>query len=310
MNKQSTDSIIMVKPYHFGYNEQTATSNPYQHTPSELHKNEKSVQTKAMQEFNDMVDKLSKNGIRVLILSKEPHSITPDSIFPNNWFSYHQNNSLVIYPMLAVNRRKERQPEALIQILEKEGFKKPQIIDLTKFEDNGMYLESTGSMVLDRKNNVAFAMQSPRTSKDVFTTWCDAMQYEGVYIESTDHHANEVYHTNLIMSLGTKFAVICSEVIEDKSEREFVLQKLRQLKRVIIEITLKQAYQFCGNILELKTANNKTIIIMSETAKTAFTKIQIATLETYGKILTFSIPTIEKIGGGGVRCMVAEIFSN
>lgn len=308
MSKQSTNTIVMVQPYHFGFNEQTAASNPYQHTPLQLHKKEKSIQNKAQREFNEMVAILRKNGITVLILSKKLRSITPDAIFPNNWFSHHQNNTLVLYPMLAANRRKERQSEALIRLLKKERIKKPNIIDLTEFENKGLFLESTGSMVLDRIHNVAFAMNSPRTTKEVFTSWCDVMQYEGVYIDSTDHHKNEVYHTNLIMSLGTKFAVICSEVIENSRERNKVLQKLKQLKKEIIEISLKQAFHFCGNILELKTADNKTIIIMSETAFAAFTKKQIKQLETYGKIITLSIPTIEKIGGGGVRCMVAEIY--
>lgn len=298
----------MVQPDHFGFNSQTATTNPYQHKPGELHKKVNEIQSNALKEFSEMVEKLRVNGIEVIVLQSRPDVVTPDSIFPNNWFSHHQNNTLVVYPMMTLNRRDERQTKTLVTTLKSAGIKDPEIIDLTGYEEKGLILESTGSMVMDRVNKVAFAMQSPRTLEFVFKEWCRIMKYEGVYIGSTDHHKNEVYHTNLIMSIGTKFAVICSEVIEDEQEKKKVFRKLEKLGKDILKISLTQVHHFCGNILELRTKNNETIIIMSDTARDAFTKVQLALLENYGRIVTFSIPIIEKVGGGGVRCMVAEIF--
>ena len=308
MLRQSTSRIIMVRPDYFGFNPQTATTNPFQHTPQSLHKNEQEIRDEALPEFTKMVDILRKYDIEVLVLPSRSDVVTPDAIFPNNWFSHHQDGKLVLYPMLTPNRRLERQKEALLRLIKKIGILKPEIIDLTKDEENGLILESTGSMVLDRVHKVAFAMASARTIEKEFEKWCRIMGYEGIFICTTTQHSKEVYHTNINMCIGSEFAVVCLEVIEEREEREMVRQKLIELDKDVIEITLAQVHQFCGNILELSSKTGKELIVMSETACKAFTKEQLARLEQYGTVVSFAIPTIEEVGGGGVRCMIAEIF--
>ncbi len=299
----------MIRPDHFGYNPQTAVSNPFQHKPKEMHKTTEEIRTAAIKEFKKMVKKLKKNGLDVLVLPSRADVITPDAVFPNNWFSTHQDGKVVLYPLLTPNRRLERQEEALLALLKKAGIIAPETIDLTKDEDDGLILESTGSMIFDRVHKVAFAMESPRTIQEEFNKWCKVMGYEGVFISIKKSHVKEVYHTNINMCIGSEFAVVCLDVLASEKEKERLRKKITVLGRKCIEITLDQVYQFCGNILELQSKDGEKFVAMSETAKKAFTKEQISCLEKYGKILSFAIPTIEEIGGGGVRCMMGEIFT-
>ncbi|HWY78807.1 MAG TPA: arginine deiminase-related protein [Candidatus Sulfotelmatobacter sp.] len=308
MLQQSTSHIIMVRPDHFGFNSQTAKTNPFQHIPTTVHKSAAEIRHAAIGEFTKMVEELKQHGIEVSLLPSRLDVTTPDAVFPNNWFSSHHDGKLIIYPILTQNRRSERQIEVLLTLLQQMGVANYEVIDLTKDEENGLFLESTGSMIFDRVHKVAFAMASPRTIKKEFEKWCSLMGYEGVFIQSTEKHTKAVYHTNINMSIGSEFAIVCFEVIEDKAEREKVLNKLEGLGKEVISISFEQVYQFCGNILELSTKSGEKIIIMSETARKAFTQEQRHHLEKYGTIVSFSIPTIEEIGGGGVRCMVAEIF--
>jgi hypothetical protein len=308
MIKQSTATIVMVPPDHFRYNLQTAKTNPFQHSPKNIHKQTQEIRNSALNEFNEMVKKLRKNGVTVHILPSRSDVTTPDAVFPNNWFSHHIEDKLVIYPIQTDNRRQERQKDALLSIIAKAGLKKPTIIDISIDEEKELFLESTGSMIFDRVHNVTFAMASPRTIKETFEKWCSLMNYEGVFIQSTTQHAKAVYHTNINMSIGSDFAVVCFDVIKNKKEQKMVKEKLESLGKEVISISLDQVYQFCGNILELSTKSGKKIIAMSDTARKGFTKKQIAIMEKYCTIVSFSIPTIEKIGGGGVRCMIAEIF--
>lgn len=308
MQKQSTSHIIMVPPDHFGFNPETAATNPFQHNPQTFHKSTKEIRDAAFVEFTNMVEKLRQYHIDVSILSNRTDVSTPDALFPNNWFSTHQEGLVVFYPLLTPNRRLERQQDALWELFKKKGIEKPRIIDLTHDEEKGLILESTGSMVLDRVNKVAFAMASARTIGEEFEKWCKLMGYEEVYIRSTYHHQKEVYHTNIAMSIGSEFIVICLDVIDDEKEKEKIRQRLKSLGKEIIEISLEQVYTFCGNILELQSKEDKKLIIMSETACDAFTKEQRERLKQYGELVPFAIPTIEAVGGGGVRCMIAEIF--
>jgi hypothetical protein len=308
MVRQTTDTIVMVRPDHFGFNPQTAETNPYQHDGSSLHKNVQEVRDAAIKEFEGALATLRSHGITVLELSSAPDVVTPDAVFPNNWFSHHTDGRLVLYPMFAPNRRLERQKEALVKLINDHGIAVSSTLDLTKDEADDMILESTGSMVLDRVNKVAFAMASARTIEAEFRKWCKLMGYEGVYIITPKSHENEVYHTNLLMSIGTDFAVVCFEVIEDDQVKQQVKDLIEDLGKECIEISLEQVYSFCGNILEVASKDGEKKIVMSETAKTAFTPDQLKRLSSHGEIVSVSIPTIEQIGGGGVRCMMAEVF--
>ncbi len=299
----------MVRPDHFGFNPQTAVTNAFQHTPKVIHKSAVEIRQSALKEFAHVVKKLEKKGIDVLILPSRSDVVTPDAVFPNNWFSTHQDGKLVLYPLLTPNRRLERREEELLALLKKAGITTPEIIDLTKDEDKGLILESTGSMIFDRVHKVAFAMESPRTIQEEFNKWCEIMGYEGVFIKTEKSHVKEVYHTNINMCVGSEFVVVCLDVLASGKEKDALRKKIVELGRECIEISLDQVYQFCGNILELQTKDGQRLLAMSEKAKKAFTKEQINHLEKYVKILSFAIPTIEEIGGGGVRCMLAEIFT-
>ena len=309
MPKQSTSTIVMVSPDHFGFNPQTAETNPFMHTPETMHLDAHEILDTAKREFNNMVDVLRLHGITVLILPSRSDKLTPDAVFPNNWFSHHEDGKLVLYPMLTPNRRLERQTDPLRALLESAGLKDQEVIDLTHDEEKNHILESTGSMVLDRVHKVSFAMASPRTVQEEFEKWCKVMDYEGVYLTTPKSHRQEVYHTNLEMCIGSDFAVVCLEVLEDVKEQAHLRSKLESLGKDVIEISLEQVYGFCGNVLELQSSAGEKFILMSETAHKAFTKEQLDRLGKYVKPIVIPIPTIEEIGGGGVRCMVAEIFT-
>ncbi len=300
--------MVMVRPDHFGFNAQTASTNPFQHTPQAIHKSGKEIRDAALEESATMIRTLRANGIDVLVIPSRSDVITPDAIFPNNWFSHHHDGKLVLYPMLTPIRRLERQKDALVELLRQAGIKKPEIIDLTHDEEKGMVLEATGSMILDRVHKVAFAMASARTVQEEFEKWCESMGYEGLYIHTPVHHLKDVYHTNMDMCVGSEFVVVCLEVIGDKKEKKKLLQKIKDLGKECIEISLEQVYLFCGNILELVSKDGEKIILMSETAHRTFTGDQIKRLEQYGRIVAVDIALIEEVGGGGVRCMVAEVF--
>lgn len=309
MQKQSTSTILMVRPDHFGFNPQTAVTNPFQHTPQAAQKDANEIRTIVFTEFNTMVEKLRSYGVTVIILPSRSDVVTPDAIFPNNWFSSHQN-TIVLYPMLTPNRRLERQKEALVDSLKTVGIANPEVIDLTDDEENGLILESTGSMVLDRIYKVAFAMKSARTVEEEFDKWCRLMNYEGFFIHITEKFTKEVYHTNIAMSIGSDFAIICMDVVEGVDQQKALRDKLVSLGKECVTISVDQMYAFCGNILELQTNDGKKLIVMSTTAQKAFGKDQLARLEKYGEIVIIEVPIIEEIGGGGVRCMMGEIFSS
>src|SRR3989338_5917871 len=297
--KQLTSTVVMVKPNHFGFNPQTAESNVFQHQVKEL---EREVQKKALEEFNGSVEVLRKNDIKVLILESRSDVITPDSVFPNNWFSHHADWKLVIYPMLAPNRRAERQAEALENLLKENGVPVSEVVDLTADENTGNILEGTGSLVLDRENKVAFAMESPRTSKEEFEKWCKLMGYEGIFFDAYDKEGFPIYHTNVTMSIGREYAIICLQSITNIPEREIVSSALYDLKKEIIELSIEQVYQYCGNTLQVIDAKGNPKIIMSETAKYGFSNNQLKSFEKFGEIIALDIPTIETIGGGSARC--------
>ncbi|HUA13120.1 MAG TPA: arginine deiminase-related protein [Candidatus Sulfotelmatobacter sp.] len=304
---QIAKKVIMVEPSHFGFNPQTADSDPFQHDLSGQGETEKEIREQALNEFNGVVSTLKHNGIEVEILPS-PKDITPDEIFPNNWFTTHEDGTLVIYPMLAENRRAERQVDVLKAALSKLDFDVTNTLDLTNEENSGQFLEGTGSLVLDRINKFAFVIASPRSSKQTLDLWCQKMGYQAMYFHAVDKVGKPIYHTNVSMNLGKDFAVICTESVTDQNERNDLLNKLKELNKTVVDISLDQVSCFCGNILQLQPSNDQPVIIMSETAFSAYNEEQKQMLSKFGKLVHIPVPTIQEVGGGGVRCMLAEVF--
>jgi len=302
---QLTDTVIMISPDQFGFNPQTAESNNFQH---QLNIPPDQIQKKAMQEFENMVTLLRLKGITVLTLPSRKNVVTPDAVYPNNWFSHHAGGILIVYPMLAQNRRLERQTDELKKLLIENNISVSKLFDITSHEKEGHILEGTGSMVLDRKNKVSFAMASVRTDKYEFDAWCRMMGYEGIFFHAIDSSKFPVYHTNIAMNMGKEFAVVCLELIPDEVERKTVEKKLTSLGKEIIAITVVQIHQYCGNVLQLVSKEGKSMIVMSKTAHNAFTQENRNTLSKYGELIIADIPTIEQVGGGSARCMMAEVF--
>lgn len=305
--QQTTSTVMMVSPDDFGFNTETAGSNLFQNRAADSG----SVQKQALQEFDAMVARLRAAGIRVIRLPSRMDARTPDAVFPNNWFSLHKLSTgervLVGYPMLAPNRRAERRLEHLGNRLAADGLAVSQVIDLSSFEQQQKFLEGTGSMVLDRAHRITYAALSPRTEPSVLQEFAQKLQYRPVSFHSYDCGGVPVYHTNVMMSVGKRFAVICAESIRDTSERDAVLGELRRTGKHIITITLEQMGMMCGNILELRSPKGP-LIVMSQTAYDHFTLQQKKELQRFGTLLPMQIPTIEAIGGGSARCMLGEVF--
>ncbi len=306
--KQITDTILMVRPVAFRMNEQTAVNNYYQKVVENLL--QPSINVRAQQEFDAFVEKLRGVGINVIVVEDTLDPDTPDSIFPNNWISFHENKDVAIYPMYAENRRGERR-EDLLDMLEDEGFDIENIVDYTEAEQDGFFLEGTGSMILDRANGKAYCALSPRADEELFIEFCEDFEYTPVIFEAFHNVNGErklIYHTNVMMCIGEGFAVICADCIDDKKERKAVLDSLREDGKEIILISESQVDNFAGNMLELQGADQKRYIVMSAAAKQSLTPKQIEQLEKYGQILSSSLDTIETCGGGSARCRMAEVF--
>ena len=306
--KQTTNSILMIRPVAFRMNEQTAVNNYYQKVLGGL--SPETVNAKAQQEFDTFVNKLRKVGVNVIVVEDTLEPNTPDSIFPNNWISFHENGDVALYPMFAENRRAERR-EDILDILEDEGFKINQIVDYTSAEEDNVFLEGTGSLLLDRENGKAYCALSPRADEEVMIEFCEDFELTPVIFEAFQTVNGErklIYHTNVMMCLGDSFAVICADSIDDKKERKMVLDSLRGDDKEIILITEEQVNNFAGNMLEVKGKNDNRFLVMSESAYKSLTKKQIAQLEAHVEIIHSSLDTIEACGGGSARCMMAEIF--
>jgi len=293
----------MIRPVAFGYNPQTAESNAFQ---KKLEMNDKEIQRRALAEFDQMAAALNDLGINVIVLedSNEPH--TPDSIFPNNWFSTHPDGSFCLYPMEARARRLER-----LAIENKEFAKicdKSKTVDLTSFEADGKFLEGTGSLILDHKNRIAYACISSRTNEEVLDVWARTFDFSVVKFGSFDERGTAIYHTNVMMCLGDKFAVVCLESIKNKAERLTVIESLKRTGREIVDISFEQMNNFAGNMLLLKNKNDEKILVMSKRAFESLKYRQIKSLGSDAKLAAFDIETIEDCGGGSVRCMIAEVF--
>jgi hypothetical protein len=306
--KQTTNSILMIRPVAFRMNEQTAVNNYYQKVLDGLLP--ATVNAKAQQEFDDFVAKLVAAGIDVTVVNDTLDPDTPDSIFPNNWISFHENGDVALYPMFAENRRQERR-EDVLDLLEDKGFVIHNIVDYTSAEEDGFFLEGTGSILLDRTNSKAYCALSPRADEELFIEFCEDFDYAPVLFEAfqtVDGERKLIYHTNVMMCLGETFAVICADCIDDKKERKMVLDNLKENNKEVVLITEDQMNSFAGNMLEVQGAAGKRFLIMSAAAHQALTEKQVAQLEKHAIILSSSLDTIEACGGGSARCMMAEIF--
>lgn len=298
---QTTSNILMIRPVAFGLNIQTADSNAFQNKNA----SQEAVQEKALQEFDAFVDKLRALKINVTVIedTNQPH--TPDSIFPNNWISFHENGDIFLYPMQAENRRLERRDDLIEQL--KSNFKVGEIHDLSEAEKQGFYLEGTGSMVLDRENKISYACLSIRTQENVLDDFCKKSGYKAVKFHAFDQNNFAIYHTNVMMCVGDKFVVVCFESVTDLAERDLLKQAFIDTNKEIIEISLDQMNQFGGNMLQVKNTDDKSFIIMSERAYLSLNESQKAQISKYAEPLYSTLTTIEDNGGGSARCMMAEI---
>lgn len=298
----------MIRPVAFRMNEQTAVNNYYQKVLDGLSTD--TVNAKAQAEFDAFVTKLRKVGVQVTVVEDTLEPNTPDSIFPNNWISFHESGDVVLYPMFAENRRAERR-EDILDILEDDGFVINEIMDYTLAEEDNVFLEGTGSLLLDRENGKAYCALSPRADEELMIEFCEDFEFTPVIFEAFQTVNGErklIYHTNVMMCLGDTFAVICADCIDDKKERKMVLDSLRGDDKEVILITEEQVNNFAGNMLEVKGKNDERFLVMSESAYKSLTKKQIAQLEAHVEIVHSSLDTIEACGGGSARCMMAEIF--
>lgn len=306
--KQTTNAIVMIRPVAFRMNEQTAINNYYQKVLDGLLP--ETVNAKAQQEFDAFVAKLRAVGVQVTVVDDTLDPDTPDSIFPNNWISFHENGEVALYPMFAENRRAERREE-ILDLLEEEGFRIDNIMDYTEAEQDGIFLEGTGSLLLDRANEKAYCALSPRADEELFIEFCEDFDFAPVLFEAFQTVNGErklIYHTNVMMCLGETFAVICADCIDDKKERKMVLDHLKNDNKEIILITEEQVNNFAGNMLEVRGTDDQRYLVMSTSAHQSLTPHQVAQLEKHATILSSSLDTIEACGGGSARCMMAEVF--
>ena len=305
---QTTNSILMIRPVAFRMNEQTAVNNYYQKVIDGLLP--ATVNAKAQQEFDVFVEKLRGVGVNVIVVDDTLSPDTPDSIFPNNWISFHESGDVILYPMFAENRRLERR-EDIVDTLEQQGFLVTEYMDYTSAEEDNIFLEGTGSLLLDRANQKAYCALSPRADEELFIEFCEDFDYAPIIFEAyqtVNGKRKLIYHTNVMMCLGETFAVICADAIDDKKERKMVLDNLKGDGKEIILITESQVNNFAGNMLEVRGAKDKRYLIMSKAAHESLTAKQIETLQKHAEILSSSLDTIEACGGGSARCMMAEIF--
>ncbi|AZJ31194.1 hypothetical protein SAMN05444344_0160 [Tenacibaculum mesophilum] len=306
--QQTTNTILMVRPANFRMNEQTAVNNYYQQELSGMLP--ASINVKAQEEFDAFVEKLRAVGVSVVVTedTKEPN--TPDALFPNNWISFHENGDVAIYPMFAENRRLERR-EDVLEKLEEKGFVIENVVDYSEAEEEGIFLEGTGSMILDRYNRKAYCALSPRADEELFIEFCEDFEYTPVIFtanQTVKGRREAIYHTNVMMCVAESFSVVCLDSIDDKKEKKNLLKHLKSDGKEVIAISEQQVTQFAGNMLQVKGVNDERYLVMSSSAFKSLNPNQIKAIEKHCKILHSSLETIETCGGGSARCMMAEVF--
>ncbi|GEN75069.1 citrulline utilization hydrolase CtlX [Chryseobacterium hagamense] len=302
---QTTDTVLMIEPIAFGFNEETAKNNYFQTEQKGF-----DIQFKALSEFKMFVEKLRSKGINVITIKDtlDPH--TPDSIFPNNWVSFHRDGKVVLYPMFASNRRVERR-EDIIESIKEQGYEVAEIDDWSLPETQGHYLEGTGSMIFDHDNKIAYGSVSLRLDENLFREFCEKYGFTPVVFHSFQTVGEErlpIYHTNVMMCVADRFVVICLDCIDNELERSKVIETIKNSGKEIIEISEEQMHHFAGNMLQVQNKDDEKFLIMSETAYRSLSRDQVAAIEKYCEIIYSDLNTIEVNGGGSARCMLAEVF--
>lgn len=302
---QTAKTVLMVEPIAFGYNSQTAENNYFQKEQKET-----DIQEKALQEFNNFAAKLREKGINVITVKDTLNPHSPDSIFPNNWVSFHEDGTVALYPMFALNRRVERRPE-ILERLKDEGFKINTVEDFSPFENEKKYLEGTGSMIFDHDYKIAYGSVSLRLDEELFRNFCAKFGFTPIVFHSYQNVGDQrlpIYHTNVMMCVAEQFVVICLDCIDDEMEREKVQEVIKSSNKELIEISEDQLQQFAGNMLQVQNEEGDKFLVMSETAYKSLTKEQVERIENYCEIIYADLNTIETNGGGSARCMLAEVF--
>ncbi len=300
---QATNNILLVRPANFIFNAQTETSNAFQ---TKIEAPGDNIQQKVIAEFDQFAEILKSHGVTVNVFNDTAFPIKPDAIFPNNWVTFHADGMVILYPMQAPNRQLERRQDILEDL--RKHFNISTILDLSVHEKNNQFLEGTGSIIFDHDHKIAYACISPRTDKELFLNLCNRLQYKAISFDAHDENGKEIYHTNVMMCIGEKFVAICLDSITNDIEKENVTSSLVGTGHEIIDITFEQMKNFAGNMLELKTTTHKSIVALSQRAFESLTSAQKAKMIQYVDLVPLNIKTIETIGGGSVRCMIAEIF--
>ncbi|MDO6470184.1 citrulline utilization hydrolase CtlX [Maribacter sp. 1_MG-2023] len=304
---QITNTILMIRPVSFRMNEQTAVNNYFM---EDIDLKNQKINQKAQEEFDAFVSALKDKGVNIIVVQDTKEPDTPDSIFPNNWISFHANGTVGVYPMFAENRRNERR-EDIFEILEQNGFKINDVVDYTSAEEEELFLEGTGSILIDRVNKKAYCALSERADEDLFIEFCEDFDFFPVIFTANQYVDGKrlpIYHTNVMMALAENFVVICTDSIDDKKERKNVLDHLKKDGKEVIIITEQQMHHFAGNMLQVLGGNDKKYMVMSSAAYNSLRSEQIAQIENHCAILHSTLHTIETCGGGSARCMMAEVF--
>jgi len=292
--------VLLVRPASFGFNSETAASNAFASASCE------DVGKAVLREFDAVTQRLSGAGVEVLVLEDAPDPPKPDAIFPNNWVSLHADGTMVLYPMESPTRQREREPERLTALLNEHGFDVRRTIDLSHHERHGRFLEGTGSLVLDRPERRAYANLSPRTDPHVIADFDDRLDYTTLLFDARDRSGRPIYHTNVLLSLGSLFAVVCTEAVAEEY-RTVLTDEIEATRRTVIEVDFEQLKSFACNVIEIESDRGDPVIAISAAAKAALRPDQLKRLESCGELLEVPIPTIEQVGGGSIRCMIADI---
>jgi len=304
MSQQTTSNILMIRPANFGFNEETADNNSFQTRAKVL--SEEEVKIRAQREFDTMVEKLRTKGINVIVIEDTATPIKPDAVFPNNWITFHEDGTILTYPMYSAKRRNERRDDIVEQMMK--DFSVSNTYRLENYEQVNQILEGTGSMILDRVNKIAYACTSPRTNENLLNVFCEKLAYQKAVFQSVDANGEDIYHTNVMMALGENFVVIGLETIKDEEQKNMLLKLFKETNKEIIDITFEQILAFAGNMLQVKNNEGETFLVMSKQAFESLTDQQIEKIEQFTNIFYSDIEAIETIGGGSARCMIAEVF--
>ncbi|WP_010177541.1 citrulline utilization hydrolase CtlX [Aquimarina agarilytica] len=299
-----TSNVMMVRPANFGFNDETAENNAFQINNTEISTAE--IAAKAVQEFDRFVTMLKKNDVNVEVIQDPQFPVNPDAVFPNNWISFHHPDFVVTYPMFALKRRNERRKEIIDDL--KLAYSIKAQFEFEHFEKEKMFLEGTGSIVFDRTHKIAYACKSIRTNEYLFNKFCEDLHFTPILFDAVDKKGQPIYHTNVMMTVGVDFVIICMESIASVVDRKKLEALFKETGKAIIPISIPQMEQFAGNMIQLKNKNEESLLVMSSKAFNSLTQVQLIEMENYAKIIHADLDVIETYGGGGARCMIAEIF--